>query len=74
MHSLRRRYIVVSTLGAGTFGQVVKCVVQDTGEEVAVKVIKNQQAFYCQARAPYTHFNTFFCCTYAGMPCYTHAS
>ncbi|KAK9836015.1 hypothetical protein WJX81_006394 [Elliptochloris bilobata] len=47
---LRRRYVVVSTLGAGTFGQVVKCRLQETGEEVAVKVIKNQQAFYCQAR------------------------
>ena len=42
---------MLSTLGAGTFGQVVKCRLQETGEEVAVKVIKNQQAFYCQARA-----------------------
>lgn len=48
---LRGRYVVLSTLGAGTFGQVVKCRLQETGEEVAVKVIKNQQAFYCQARA-----------------------
>ena len=51
---LRGRYVVLSTLGAGTFGQVVKCRLQDTGEEVAVKVIKNQQAFYCQARATRT--------------------
>ena len=36
-------------LGQGTFGQVVKCVREDTREVVAIKVIKNQQAFYQQA-------------------------
>ena len=35
-------------LGQGTFGQVVKCVREDTREVVAIKVIKNQQAFYQQ--------------------------
>ena len=35
-------------LGQGTFGQVVRCVREDTGEDVAVKVIKNQPAFYHQ--------------------------
>lgn len=37
-------------LGQGTFGQVAKCICQQTGEIVAVKVIKNQTAFYHQAR------------------------
>lgn len=37
-------------LGQGTFGQVAKCICQPTGEVVAVKVIKNQTAFYHQAR------------------------
>ena len=42
------RYTVKDLLGQGTFGQVVRCVREDTGEEVAVKVIKNQPAFYHQ--------------------------
>ena len=37
-------------LGQGTFGQVAKCICQQTAEVVAVKVIKNQTAFYHQAR------------------------
>ena len=37
-------------LGQGTFGQVAKCICQQTGEVVAIKVIKNQTAFYHQAR------------------------
>jgi dual specificity protein kinase YAK1 len=37
-------------LGQGTFGQVFKCRVQGTNEVVAVKVIKNQAAYYHQAR------------------------
>ena len=45
-----RRYVVKDLLGQGTFGQVVKCVREDTGEAVAVKVIKNQPAYYHQAR------------------------
>ena len=44
------RYIVSDMLGQGTFGQVAKCICQQTGEVVAVKVIKNQTAFYHQAR------------------------
>lgn len=44
------RYIVSDMLGQGTFGQVAKCLCQQTGEVVAVKVIKNQTAFYHQAR------------------------
>lgn len=42
------RYIVRDMLGQGTFGQVVRCLREDTREEVAVKVIKNQTAFYHQ--------------------------
>ena len=37
-------------LGQGTFGQVVKCLQEDTNELVAVKVIKNHAAYYHQAR------------------------
>lgn len=37
-------------LGQGTFGQVFRCVEQDSGAVVAVKVIKNQAAYYHQAR------------------------
>ena len=44
------RYIVSDMLGQGAFGQVAKCICQQTGEVVAVKVIKNQTAFYHQAR------------------------
>lgn len=44
------RYIVKDMLGQGTFGQVAKCVREDTGEVVAVKVIKNRPAYYHQAR------------------------
>jgi len=42
------RYVVRDMLGQGTFGQVVRCLREDTREEVAVKVIKNQTAFYHQ--------------------------
>ena len=45
---LNLRYIVRDLLGQGTFGQVVRCVREDSREEVAVKVIKNQTAFYHQ--------------------------
>ncbi|KAL0051298.1 hypothetical protein WJX82_005227 [Trebouxia sp. C0006] len=44
------RYIVSEMLGQGTFGQVAQCICQQTGSVVAVKVIKNQTAFYHQAR------------------------
>jgi dual specificity protein kinase YAK1 len=48
---LNCRYIVRDLLGQGTFGQVVRCVREDSREEVAVKVIKNQTAFYHQVRS-----------------------
>lgn len=44
------RYVVKDLLGQGTFGQVFRCVEQDSGALVAVKVIKNQPAYYHQAR------------------------
>ncbi|XRB05810.1 dual specificity protein kinase YAK1 [Pycnococcus provasolii] len=45
-----RRYTVTDMLGSGTFGQVVRCTDSETGKTVAVKVIKNQPAYYHQAR------------------------
>ena len=43
------RYVVQCMLGQGTFGQVVECVREDHGHErLAVKVIKNQQAYFQQ--------------------------
>ncbi|GJM86552.1 hypothetical protein PR202_ga02421 [Eleusine coracana subsp. coracana] len=44
-----RRYVVQEMLGQGTFGQVAKCWDTKTNTHVAVKVIKNQPAFYQQA-------------------------
>lgn len=43
------RYIVKDVLGHGTFGQVAKCWVPEMGNFVAVKIIKNQPAYYQQA-------------------------
>ncbi|KAH1105758.1 hypothetical protein J1N35_009526 [Gossypium stocksii] len=45
----RRRYIVKNVLGHGTFGQVAKCWVPETSSFVALKIIKNQPAYYQQA-------------------------
>ena len=42
------KYRVVDLLGQGTFGQVVKCVNLTTKENVAIKVVKNKQAYYKQ--------------------------
>ncbi|KAK1441529.1 hypothetical protein QVD17_07503 [Tagetes erecta] len=44
-----RRYIVKDMLGQGTFGQVAKCWVAELDRFVAVKIIKNQPAYYRQA-------------------------
>lgn len=44
-----RKYIILDLLGQGTFGQVVKCQNVKTKELVAVKVIKNQAAFFNQS-------------------------
>lgn len=45
----QRRYIVKDILGHGTFGQVAKCWVPESNCFVAVKIIKNQPAYYQQA-------------------------
>ncbi|GAV73920.1 Pkinase domain-containing protein [Cephalotus follicularis] len=45
----QRRYIVKDVLGHGTFGQVAKCWVAENSSFVAVKIIKNQPAYYQQA-------------------------
>ena len=42
-------YLVMDLLGHGTFGQVVKCQNIRTKELVAVKVIKNQPAYFNQS-------------------------
>ncbi|KAK9050047.1 hypothetical protein SSX86_030984 [Deinandra increscens subsp. villosa] len=44
-----RRYLVKDMLGQGTFGQVAKCWVAELHRFVAVKIIKNQPAYYQQA-------------------------
>ena len=47
------RYRVTGSLGSGTFGQVFECAVLDEmgGQgRAAVKIIKNQAAYYHQAR------------------------
>ncbi|XP_038978107.1 dual specificity protein kinase YAK1 homolog isoform X1 [Phoenix dactylifera] len=45
----KQRYIVKDILGHGTFGQVAKCWVSETNSYVAVKIIKNEPAYYQQA-------------------------
>ncbi|KAI9073823.1 hypothetical protein K1719_044225 [Acacia pycnantha] len=53
-----RRYLVKDVLGHGTFGQVAKCWVSDTNSYVAVKIIKNQPAYYQQALVEVSILNT----------------
>ena len=53
---LCHRYLVKDMLGQGTFGQVVKCYCEETGEVVAVKVIKNQEAFFQQVSIMQSQF------------------
>ncbi|EPQ29288.1 uncharacterized protein PFL1_03043 [Pseudozyma flocculosa PF-1] len=43
------KYLILDTLGQGTFGQVVKCQDMTTHEIVAVKVIKNKPAYFNQS-------------------------
>lgn len=47
---LGTKYRVAESLGKGSFGQVVSAVDITTGQRVAVKVIKNKEAFRRQAR------------------------
>ncbi|KAF7727924.1 dual specificity protein kinase yak1 [Apophysomyces ossiformis] len=43
------KYIILDVLGAGTFGQVVKCKNLKTQEIYAVKVVKNKMAYFKQS-------------------------
>ncbi|XP_072982972.1 dual specificity protein kinase YAK1 homolog isoform X1 [Typha latifolia] len=45
----KRSYTVKDMLGQGSFGQVAKCWDAETNNYVAVKIIKNQPAYYGQA-------------------------
>ncbi|KAL6053128.1 dual specificity protein kinase yak1 [Balamuthia mandrillaris] len=46
----RKRYLVLDLLGQGTFGQVVKCKKLDTGDIVAIKVVRNRLAYTNQGK------------------------
>lgn len=46
---LAYRYEVISTLGKGSFGQVLHCRDHCTGDSVAVKIIRNKKRFHKQA-------------------------
>jgi dual specificity protein kinase YAK1 len=45
-----QRYVVKELVGQGTFGQVARCYTIETNTNVAVKIIKNQLAYYTQAK------------------------
>ncbi|KAJ3589330.1 hypothetical protein NHX12_010175, partial [Muraenolepis orangiensis] len=42
---LKERYEVISTLGEGAFGKVVKCLDRNKNEHVALKIVKNIERF-----------------------------
>jgi serine/threonine protein kinase len=44
------RYEIISLLGQGSFGQVLKCVDHGTGTAVALKIIRNKHRFQRQAQ------------------------
>ncbi|XP_029029310.1 dual specificity protein kinase CLK4-like [Betta splendens] len=50
-HVLKGRYELVSTLGAGAFGKVVKCIDRVKNEHVAVKIVRNLEGFCEMARS-----------------------
>ena len=43
------RYEIIDTLGKGSFGQVLRCRDHQTGDMVAVKIIRNKKRFHNQA-------------------------
>ncbi|KAG1883074.1 hypothetical protein F4604DRAFT_1649791 [Suillus subluteus] len=43
------RYEIMDTLGKGSFGQVLNCRDHQTGESVAIKIIRNKKRFHHQA-------------------------
>lgn len=45
----REEYLVLDMLGTGTFGQVVRCFHKPSASNVAVKIVKNQPAYFNQA-------------------------
>ena len=56
-----KEYVVESLLGAGSFGQVFRCVCKDTHQTFAIKVIKNLPAYTKQAALEKTILtNVFF--------------
>ncbi|XP_028277187.1 dual specificity protein kinase CLK4-like isoform X2 [Parambassis ranga] len=48
---MKDRYEVVSTLGVGAFGKVVKCIDRHRDEHVAVKIVRNLECFREVARS-----------------------
>jgi dual specificity tyrosine-phosphorylation-regulated kinase 2/3/4 len=40
------RYEVISLIGKGSFGHVVKCTDHKTGEAIALKIIRNKSRFH----------------------------
>ncbi|KAG6379088.1 hypothetical protein JVT61DRAFT_11524 [Boletus reticuloceps] len=46
---LAYRYEIIDTLGKGSFGQVLNCRDHQTGESVAIKIIRNKKRFHHQA-------------------------
>jgi dual specificity tyrosine-phosphorylation-regulated kinase 2/3/4 len=52
------RYEIVSLLGQGSFGQVLKCVDHGTGSAVALKIIRNKRRFQRQAQVEATILST----------------
>ncbi|KAA1125317.1 dual specificity protein kinase yak1 [Puccinia graminis f. sp. tritici] len=56
--SASHKYLILDVLGQGTFGQVVKCQDMKTHQVVAVKVVKNKQAYFSQR---YLHHHNHLC-------------
>ena len=55
-----KEYVVESLLGAGSFGQVFRCVCKDNHQTFAIKVIKNLPAYTKQAALEKTILTNVF--------------